>query len=334
MRPRCAQHGLATSPDGSCVLCRSRRPTPPAWHFTGASVGLVALALAGLSVWGYRHATRARGAVPSAVVSVPRTSAFASPAASVPATTQDLFERRQISERDPRGVGTQLRIRGETDVEGQYYEGQESCELFVPAAARTGSPHGLLVWISSDPTGQIPNPEWAKQLAAHHLAWVGPNQVSNEREVALRIGLALDAIIAAKQRFNLDESRVYIGGLSGGAKSAFRALLYYPEVFHGALLAAGIEYFRPVAVRARAAGVQWPERFGTPRYLAQAKALPVAITTGMADFNFEHINDVVVGMRVDGFTHVQVFNWPNLAHAPPPAAAFERALAWLESHGN
>ena len=187
-----------------------------------------------------------------------------------------------------------------------------------------------MVWISADASGAIPIPEWRRILAAHRLAWVGPNRVGNEREIALRIGLALDSIRASKLHFTVDPNRVYVGGLSGGAKSAFRAQLFYPEVFRGALLAGGIEFYRDVAARSRAQGSLWPARIGLPTNLALAKARPVALTTGPNDINFGQISDVVAAMHEDAFARVQIFDWEHLDHEPPPSDALDRALTWLE----
>jgi pimeloyl-ACP methyl ester carboxylesterase len=123
---------------------------------------------------------------------------------------------------------------------------------------------------------------------------------------------------------------VYVGGISGGAKSAFRALLFYPEVFRGAVLSAGIEYFRNVAARSHQKGTTWPPRIGTPRDLGVAKTRPVAITTGPNDFNYGQILDVIAGMQEDGFARVQVFSSQDLGHAPPPADMFDQALTWVD----
>ncbi len=338
MRERCLQHGLAVGPDGACVLCRSRtrkKRTP----YLGLMLVVLSPIAAGFLIWRPTHRAENReapGAAPASSTTGTEASAVALDSArsslgehsTVP---MDRAEHHVLTERDSRGLAPELRARGETDVGGQYFTGKETYELFLPAAAVQRVPHGMLVWISSDPSGAIPVPQWRPILAAHHLVWVGPNRVGNEREIALRIGLALDAIRASRHHFALDEARVYIGGLSGGAKSAFRALLFYPEVFRGALLASGIEFYRQVAARSHATGSLWPARIGLPTNLALAKSRPVALTTGPNDFNYGQISDVVAGMHEDSFAHVQIFSWQDLGHAPPPADALGRALTWLES---
>jgi pimeloyl-ACP methyl ester carboxylesterase len=128
----------------------------------------------------------------------------------------------------------------------------------------------------------------------------------------------------------LDAQRVYVGGISGGAKSAFRALMFYPEVFRGAVLSAGVEYFRALPARSNQKVGTWPQRIGTPRDLGLAKTRPVAITTGPIDFNYGHISDVVAAMHEDGFARVQVFSRQDLGHAPPPTDMFDQALTWVD----
>ena len=358
MRPRCLRHGLAVGPDGECALCHSQRAAAEKPHPAAMLVlSLMGLALCAATFFILRimqpaaqsigeqeqPATVAFQPLASSVRAVKETAATAMHSvASVagfasashvadPSSPRDRDEHHLLLARDPRASAAELHARGETDVSGTYDTGKESYELFLPADAVAGVPHGLLVWISSDPSGAIPNAAWRSVLAAHHLVWVGPNQAGNQREIALRIGLALDAAHHSRQRFNLDEKRVYVGGVSGGAKSALRALLFYPEVFRGALLAAGAEYIRPLAAKSRGQGAIWPQRIGVPRDLALAKTRPIALTTGPTDFNYGQITDVVAGMHEDNFAHAQIFSWQELGHGSPPPELLDRALTWLQA---
>ncbi len=115
-------------------------------------------------------------------------------------------------------------------------------------------------------------------------------------------------------------------------KVAFETLLTYPEVFRGALLASGIHYYRQLPERSSTEGHVWYKRFDPPRDVEAAKLLPIAITTGPNDMNFQHISDVAAGMLEDGFTAVALLSIDGHGHAPPPADAFERALTWLDTH--
>ncbi len=337
MRERCAEHGLAVGPDGHCVLCRSRAPKRrnPQTAFMHIAIVMI---VSGAVIWTLSYTlmrrepalVRSAEGAPEGSSSAVTPTALGSTGNARTTVAADQDEQHLFTERDPRGLPSELRARGETDVGGEYFAGKESYALFLPAASQTQVPHGVLVWISADASGSLPRPEWRQVLAAHRLVWVGPNRVGNEREIALRIGLGLDAVGAAKRRFVLDEARVFVGGFSGGAKTAFRAQLLFPDVFRGALLAGGVEYYREVAANSRSKGSQWPARFGLPANLSMAKTRPVALTTGPNDFNYGQIMDVTAAMRQDTFARVQIFSWQDIGHAPPPADAFDRALTWLE----
>jgi hypothetical protein len=349
MRERCPEHGLALGPDGGCVLCRRRKGSAPAVR-TGvllAALGAVVMALAitRLVLVPAQNGVRLIGSSSTGLPvesTIPQVTALAqavapssSANANANARTQpatDRLEHRVYSERDPLGVPAALAARGELDVGGTYDSANESYELFLPASVQIGEPHGILVWIDAGPSGGLPNPQWMHVLARHRLIWAGPNRVGNDREISVRIGLALDSVLAVSRLIALDHDRVYVGGVSGGAKSAFRALLFYPEVFRGALLAAGVEYFREVPARSKAGGSMWPQRIGRSSNLSLAKTRPVGITTGPNDFNYPHISDVVAAMHEDHFVYVQLFSFSDLGHAPPPADEFERALTWVDSH--
>ncbi len=95
---RCPQHGLALSPDGTCVLCRRESPKGagiPPWVVKASGVVVVGLALFaaarfGLRVW--QSAEAPSVAVPDRLPAPPRpavsshTTAFASASPVTPAT--------------------------------------------------------------------------------------------------------------------------------------------------------------------------------------------------------------------------------------------------------
>jgi hypothetical protein len=211
MRERCSEHGLAVGPDGACVLCRSRRrATRQPQLFV--PIGLLGAIAVGLGLWKVVGAAMGGGllASESANASALPTYDMGADPATIPsaaagsAVVAGRYETLTFSERDPRGLSSELRARGESDADGDYVPAKESCVLWLPAAALAGKPQGLLVWISSASSGALPSPEWRSVLAAHHLVWAGPNRVGNEREISARIGLALDSVQAVSSRFALD----------------------------------------------------------------------------------------------------------------------------------
>ena len=58
--------------------------------------------------------------------------------------------------------------------------------------------------------------------------------------------LAFDAVHNMKKFYSIDESRVYVGGASGGGRIASALAVLYPELFHGGLYIIGANYFKPL----------------------------------------------------------------------------------------
>jgi predicted esterase len=239
--------------------------------------------------------------------------------------------RLSLSGRDPRGLITEQRERGASEVAADYAPAKQSFEVVAPVELEE-RPVGVLVWISANSSGALPDPEWGRVLRDRRLIWIGANGSGNDTEVSTRVGLAVDALASAEQRFHVDAERVFVSGFSGGAKVAFRVLLLYPDRFRGALLNCGIEYFRDVPARSSGEGKVWFKRMSVPRDLDSAKSRGVYVITGTLDMNLGHITDVEPALIEDGFSNVLVVSLEGMAHQKPPATAFAQGLDWLAKH--
>jgi len=118
---------------------------------------------------------------------------------------------------------------------------QEKFTVYVPAVAPPKSGYGLLVFVS-------PWPEptkldlWQRPLDRHGLIFVAAANSGNDASVLdRRLPLAILAYENVRALYPVDPKRIYVGGLSGGARVAEIAALGYPDVFRGALLNAGSE---------------------------------------------------------------------------------------------
>ncbi|HEY1632671.1 MAG TPA: PHB depolymerase family esterase [Rhizomicrobium sp.] len=115
---------------------------------------------------------------------------------------------------------------------------QESFLFSVPAR-KPDKGYGLVVFVP--PWNEAVEPRgWKEVLDAKGFIFVSAGHSGNTQDVAARrepLALLAWANIAA--RYQLDPSRVYIAGLSGGSRVALRLALGYPDVFAGALLNAG-----------------------------------------------------------------------------------------------
>ncbi len=88
--------------------------------------------------------------------------------------------------------------------------------------------YGLVTWIDSNDTPAFPT-NYADALDAHDLIWLGGtgigNFVNNDQNMGgrptnLRRGVALMGAFRMTELYNIDLARIYVGGLSGGGRTA------------------------------------------------------------------------------------------------------------------
>lgn len=116
--------------------------------------------------------------------------------------------------------------------------GKEPFELFVPEPDANGK-YGLMVFIWPADDIQVPA-DWWKVLHEKHIIYISSRRSSNiENIFDRRIPLALHGYEYVRGRYNVDMERVYIGGFSGGSRTAQRTAMAYPDVFRGVFLVGG-----------------------------------------------------------------------------------------------
>jgi predicted esterase len=160
---------------------------------------------------------------------------------------------------------------------------------------------------------------------------VSPVRAGNEEFVWRRMGLALDAVHNMKERYRIDENRVFIAGASGGGRVASGLGLHFPDVFAGGYYQAGCHWHEALPNPSEPAGV-WPAGFGRPEAPRFEKARDESrhvIMAGEKDFNRDHAKAVAEAMAKARFGHVLYQEIPDLGHATAPADAFEKGLLFL-----
>ena len=131
-----------------------------------------------------------------------------------------------------------LRLRAQAPTGRLIDLAREHFTLYVPAEAPPGG-YGLLVFVSPWPSAPLPA-HWAPILDRHGMIFVSAANAGNDAHTfERREPLALLAAHNVMMRYPVDPGRVYVGGFSGGARVAERLALAYPDLFRGALLAAG-----------------------------------------------------------------------------------------------
>ena len=117
--------------------------------------------------------------------------------------------------------------------------GKERFDLYVPPGPPPAGGYGVLVWVPPHEEYPVPR-DWRGALDRRGVIYVAARRSGNEQNVLdRRIPLALHAIHNVAARFPVDDERVYVGGFSGGSRTALRLALAWPDVFRGALLNAG-----------------------------------------------------------------------------------------------
>jgi acetyl esterase/lipase len=151
------------------------------------------------------------------------------------------------------------------------------------------------------------------------------------------MGLALDAAHNMSRLYSIDPERVYVGGYSGGGRTASALAVLVSEVFRGGLCVMGVDYFRRVPIPDQP-GTYWPGTFPPPppatleRLRRQARFV---LLTGELDFNRAQTRAYFGEFQRDGFEHVTYLEVPGASHSDGPDGEwFARALDALDPAGS
>lgn len=116
---------------------------------------------------------------------------------------------------------------------------KERFALFVPSAAPPAHGYALMVFVPPWDKAVVP-PDWIPVLEKYGMIFVTAANSGNTADILQRRNpLALLGAYNVMQRYPVDPSRVYIGGMSGGSRVALRIALSYPDLFRGAFLHSG-----------------------------------------------------------------------------------------------
>ncbi len=216
-----------------------------------------------------------------------------------------------------------MRVR----VRGSFRElDREILTCRLPKGYDPRNPAGLLVWIDPTDIGEPPT-----QLHAAtdelNLIIVGARNAPNDRFVADRMQLGFDGVATACERFHVDESRIYLTGMSGGGRASSMLWLGFPDVFAGAVPIVGLNHYRQITVDGKdmAAGSGRPSGW----QLHTLKTRRIAPMTGPIDFNYEEMRIRSTQLENDGFD-IRFFEYEDMGHTMPTAPRFYDAMAWVD----
>jgi predicted esterase len=186
---------------------------------------------------------------------------------------------------------------------------------------------GVLVFVHAAPLGVIPE---AIAPAADELGLVcvSAANAGNDRPAADRYQLTLDAIQTVRERYPVDDERVYVCGLSGGGKVSTHVWAGFPEIVRGAgpVVAVGsYEHLR------RDDGQYWRGDFPkpAPATMKVLKERRLAAITGDRDGNQDYIRRALRVMEGDGLD-VRLFDYAGMGHEMATPERFAEALRWVD----
>jgi hypothetical protein len=198
---------------------------------------------------------------------------------------------------------------------------KEKFSIYVPGAPPPREGYGLLVYVA--PWEEMGTPKsWRPVLDRFGLVFVMANNSGNETKIYdRRMPLALLAYENVRARYPIDPNRTYVGGMSGGSRTAETIALAYPDVFRAVLLNAGSN---PI-------GKESEFRLPPAELFAQFQRTRLVYVTGEKDE--EHIHEDQLSrasMRSWCVFNEDIWTIQKLGHVPPDGPMMIRALEMLE----
>ncbi len=208
---------------------------------------------------------------------------------------------------------------------------KEKFQIIVPATYRHSERWGVFIWISPGDTPAIPA-DWEAVLAVRKLLFVGAFKSGNPRNIFDRFRLAVAANTGMRERFNVDERRVYVSGFSGGGRVASMLGVAYADMFSGAMPFMGVNFYEDIPAGDGKTTFH-PDFIPDDEVLAIAKkACRYVLVTGEKDFNRAATKSVFEeGYRKQGFASVHYLEAPGIGHGMPSGTWLERGLEFLDA---
>lgn len=225
------------------------------------------------------------------------------------------------------------RKTADLDPKGAYQIEELTYAVTVPNDYTPSKPMGLFVWISAGDSGKAPR-EFVEPLAKHGFIYIGADKTGNNYPGSRRYGAAIDAVTNMVSLYNIDPSRIYVSGNSGGGRCASRIGIMYPEVFTGgAFYVIGCDFWDNLEVPGNAKGAFWsgfwPQK--DMKLIKQAKDHHYVFLTGSKDFNQPGTIAAYKAYMKQGFANCTYIEVPEMGHSTPSSEYFEKGLVFLNS---
>lgn len=179
---------------------------------------------------------------------------------------------------------------------------------------RVGTANGVLVFVPSGDSGQLPD-FWTPVLDAKHVAWIAADDFGNKKPTAQRVLTAIMAMKLAHTLGSVDAERRYIGGMSGGGRVASQTITRFPQQFAGAIFMSGADFWLPKH----------------PALLEMVKSRRYVFLTGTYDFSNTEMNTVSRQYRKAGVSNLLFLEIENHKHRLATGEMLGKAIDFLDA---
>ena len=114
-------------------------------------------------------------------------------------------------------------------------------DLYIPPSYDGSEPYGLISFSSFNNNGEVLG-AWKEVLDEKKLICVGGDNIPNFTDWRSRIGVTWAGLLRMKELYNIDTTRIYTTGKSGGGMIASVLSHIYPEVIVGTMPLCGMQY--------------------------------------------------------------------------------------------
>lgn len=237
-------------------------------------------------------------------------------AARIGTYTTKLTERSPLTE--PKELAKRL---GEKTVTETNDFARQEFLVHVPDDYDPARPMGLLVWLSYKNPDEPPVTV-LDILKQRRLIFVSPKVMPATNDG--RCAVAVDAVHGMKQRYAIDDRRVFLlcyVNPPHPARIAFAA----PDVFTGSFLR-WASYFKKVTDRPTRK--EYPPMFATPPEWARARAHPFVLSSDQPEL----LKLIMDQMRADGFKRLKAVetNYQNAHYPDPTPKWFTEVIEFLD----
>ncbi|MFC7336987.1 discoidin domain-containing protein [Haloferula chungangensis] len=228
------------------------------------------------------------------------------------------FENKKIIDADDNAtipISTQVGFAAST----------QNADVYLPNSYSEERPVGIYIHISAGNSASLPS-NFDAVLEENYLIGGSPDNAGNSQHDMWRVARALDLVSSLKARYQVDDSRVYIGGLSGGALISILSGMLYPDVFTGVIPtehSMSSSYWQKIFTRDEmsvmaARGQRWCHIIGSESYAYYA------LLAWAGQWRYHYGGSSLPFF--DGYTHVV----EGMTHTNAPPAEFETCLRWVD----